>query len=151
TRPSSCVTPEQAPGQMSSTIAVPAGVPSLDHSSLPCTPSSAANRKVVASWLAGSSSVDSGAKACSDRVPALVPSLRNSSTAVPLLASKTAPPQRRYERVSEGGQDATSRVPAALPSLDHKAPAQEVAALSALNSTRPPSSVNSCGLTPVPA
>jgi hypothetical protein len=68
------------PGLMSATIAVPAAVPSLIHSSLPWIRSSAANSK--RSWKAvspvNSMMKPDGTTSNTNWVPAAVPSLRQS-------------------------------------------------------------------------
>src|SRR5262249_19792556 len=125
---------EPAPGSMSATIVVPAAVPSLLHSSRPCTPSSALkNRFPLMLIRSGEDPSLPGRMSLTIVVPAAEPSLFQSSPPwIPSFAAKYSVPLTfvRYEGSLSplpgygGGKGSgwmflTRTVPASVPLLFH--------------------------------
>src|SRR5262245_25444069 len=108
---------------MSLTRVVPAAVPSLRHSSRPCTPSSATKNRVpfTTSRIMGSEPLAVMLLLMSVRrvVPAAVPSLRHNSRPLRSKADKNNVPSTSVRLSGEEHSELTRTVPAAVPSLRH--------------------------------
>src|SRR5262245_50880060 len=117
---------------MSSTRVVPAGVPSVAHSSEPVDPSFAVKKTrlpTTVRLLGDEPVVRLGLISLTRNVPAAVPSLRHSSKlladAGPSVAEKYATPLRAtilgncIALVGPGRMSLTMTVPAAVPSVRH--------------------------------
>src|SRR5262245_60070145 len=117
------------PGLMSLTMTVPCAVPSLFHSSKPCTPSSAVKNSVPLTSVrfpihaAGNPPAGPGLMSLTILVPAAVPSLFHSSRpCTPSSAVKNSVPLRLVRNDGDKGPELsplTGTVPAAVPSLFH--------------------------------